>query len=169
MTDAVITAFESEAAFTRAYDEARRRGLTVVDAFAPFLPEALEKDPRDHGPAIVAAAVAISGSGLAIAFFLVEALSAAALYPFDSGGRPNFSWPTFVMGPFEFGVFSAAFCGFVALLAICGLPRPYQPLFAARGIELATQDRFFLALAASDAAEDFARELGGDFIQRAQL
>jgi hypothetical protein len=165
-TPVVIAAFASEAAFSRAYEEAGRRALPVVDAFAPFLPEIARTDSRDRGPARMAAAVAIGGFGLAIAFFLVEAISAAVLYPFDSGDRPLFSWPAFVMGPFEFGVFSAGFCGFVALLALCGLPRPHQPLFDARGIEMATQDRFFIALAASDEAEALVRELGGQFIQR---
>lgn len=168
MTDAVLAAFASEADFSRALAEARREGVTVIDGYAPFLPEAGE-DPGDPGPARVTAAVAVGGFAMAGAFYLLEWWTAARAYPFDSGGRPHDSWPAFIMGPFEFGVFMAGLCGFIAFLIQCGLPRPHQPLFAVEGIERATQDRFFLALAAGEPAEALALRMGATDMRRVEL
>jgi hypothetical protein len=160
VTAAVLATFSSEAEFLAAWAEAGRRGVRVVDAFTPYLPEALATHGGVRGPAIVTAALVIGGLATAALFYLGELLTAAVLYPFDSGGRPPDSWPVFVMGPFEFGVFVAGFCGFVALLVVGALPRPHQPLFGAPGIERASQDAFFLALEPGEAAEQLARDLG---------
>ncbi|MGH6957568.1 MAG: DUF3341 domain-containing protein [Caulobacteraceae bacterium] len=168
MSEAVLAAFATEADFSRALAEAKRLGVEVIDAFTPYLPESGE-DARDPGPGRVTAAVAIGGFATAAAFYLLELATAAILYPFDSGGRPHNSWPTFIMGPFEFGVFIGGLSGFIALLIHCGLPRPHQPLFYAEGIERATQDRFFLALAPGEAAEALALRMGAVDAQRVEL
>ncbi len=67
-------------------------------------------------------------------------------YPFNSGGRPLFSWPVFLLVPFEVGVFAAALAGLIAFFVHCGLPRLHHPAFGVGGVERASQDRFFLDL-----------------------
>ena len=169
MTAALVAAFGREADFVRAFEEAGRRKIRVLDSFMPFMPETLAGHGGVPGPARVTAALVIGGLAAAACFYLMEFFSATVLYPFDSGGRAHDSWPAFMMGPFEFGVFAAGFCGFVALLIVCRLPRPHQPLFETPGIERASQDTFFLALEPSEAAERFALDLGASSVVRAEL
>ena len=64
----------------------------------------------------------------------------------DQLGRPAAdSWPVFLLVPFEVGS-SPRLAGFVALLALCGLPRLHHPVFDWDRIERATDDRYFLLL-----------------------
>lgn len=169
MSAQVLAEFASEEAFSRAYEEAPRRGFNVVGGYAPFPPEVSAHDPRDKGPAIVTAALALGGFGAAAAFYLTELWTATIAYPINSGGRPLDSWPAFIMGPFEFGVFCAGLSGFLALLWVCGLPKPHDPIFEVQGIERVSEDRFLLALAQADGVEDFAFEMGALSAREAEL
>jgi len=168
VTAVVLAEFACEADFSRAMGEAREKGVRIVDGYAPFLPEA-GRDPRDRGPLLVTIALAIAGFAAAGGFYLLEWWTATLAYPFDSGGRPANSWPAFIMAPFEFGVFCAGLFGFLALLALCGLPRPHQGLFAVEGAERLSQDRYGLALEATDAAEALAQRAGALSIRKAEL
>lgn len=71
-------------------------------------------------------------------------------YPLNIGGRPLFSWPSFVPVIFELTVLFAALSAVLGMLAMNGLPQPHHPLFAVPGFERATQDRFFLTVRAVD-------------------
>jgi hypothetical protein len=87
-------------------------------------------------------------------------------YPLNIGGRPDFSWPAYIIIIFELTVLTSGLSGLVAILAFNGLPRPHHPLFAVPGFERATRDRFFLLIEARDprfragTARDFLRGLG---------
>jgi hypothetical protein len=168
VSDIVLAEFASEADFAAALAALRERNIPVIEGFAPY-PVIGADESADPGPGRVTAAVAIAGFAVAGAFYLLEWWTATSAYPFDSGGRPPDSWPAFIMGPFEFGIFAAGFAGFVALLIQCGLPRPHDPVFALPDIERASQDRFFLALARSEGVEAFAASLNGATVRRASL
>jgi hypothetical protein len=142
---ALMAAFDSAAGLAEAVRAARRERFTVADAFSPYPLEGIALDL----PAAGALGWAAAGGGLvaAAAMFALEAWSAGAAYPFDTGGRPAFSWPVFLIAPFEIGVLAAALCGFVAFLVGAGLPRLHHPAFDIDGFERASQDRFLLALA----------------------
>jgi hypothetical protein len=168
VSDIVLAEFASEADFAAALIAVRGRGLEIVEGFTPY-PVRGADEPSDPGPGRVTAAVAIAGFAVAGAFYLLEWWTATWAYPFDSGGRPPDSWPAFIMGPFEFGIFAAGLGGFVALLVQCGLPRPHDPVFELPDIERASQDRFFLALGDGPDAEAFARSLKGATVRRALL
>lgn len=168
MSGAVILEFETEEAFSRAMAAARQEKLRVVDAFTPYAPEGIEGGP-DAGAHVVTVAITVGGLVSAALFYLLQWWSAARAYPFDSGGRPANSWPTFMLAPVEFGVFAAGLCGFIAWLVRCGLPRPHHPWFEVPGGERATQDRYFLALEAGVAAEAFAGRIGQTAMRRVEL
>ena len=88
----------------------------------------------------------------AFAYFL-QWYSSVIDYPLNTGGRPLNSWPVFLLVPFEVGMLAAALSGFVAFLWNCRLPSLYHPVFDTTDFARATQDRFFLLAAQTDAEE----------------
>ncbi|HEX4182819.1 MAG TPA: DUF3341 domain-containing protein [Caulobacteraceae bacterium] len=168
MSAVVVAEFSHEAGFVAAQAEARRQKVRIIDGYTPY-PTPGAEDPSDPGPRRVTAAIAIWGFTTAILFYLLEWWSATSAYPFNSGARPYNSWPVFVLGPFEFGVFAAGFAGFIAFLIHCGLPRPHDAAFDLPGIERVSQDRFLLAFADADGVEAFAASLDGATVWRAAL
>ena len=82
------------------------------------------------------------------------------LYRFNSGGRPQDSWQTFLPAAFEFGVFAATATGFVNFLRLGRLPHLADPVFEVPGFERASQDRYFLALQPVEGGTDLAMRLG---------
>lgn len=72
------------------------------------------------------------------------------VYPMNIGGKPLNSWPAFVVPAYEMTILFAAGAAVVGMLMLNGLPRPYHPVFNVKSFERASQDRFFLAIEATD-------------------
>ena len=77
-------------------------------------------------------------------------------YPMNVGGRPDNSWPSFIIITFETTILFAALTAVLGMLALNGLPRPHHPVFAIPLFELASRNRFFLLVLAHDPS--FERE-----------
>lgn len=160
-TDRLLVAeFADPEALTVAARRARNEGFSPIDALSPCPVEGADETLGLRKSAI-RWPMLIAGVGVAAGAYALEFWSAVYAYPIDSGGRPLHSWPVFLLVPFEVGVLAAGLAGFTALLVLCGLPRLHHPLFGWSAIERATDDRYFLVMAAPNGedAGDRLREL----------
>jgi hypothetical protein len=161
MSKVLLAEFAHARGLRDAASAARRRGYRLLDALAPFPVEDVA-GMHDGRPSKVRVFMFAGGLLVAAMALVGEYFTAAVDYPYNAGGRPLNSWPAFMLVPFATGIFGASVAGFIRFLAETGLPRLHFSLFAADGIERATQNRFFLAIAApptEDERRDAAEEL----------
>ncbi|HSV21238.1 MAG TPA: DUF3341 domain-containing protein [Casimicrobiaceae bacterium] len=154
-TYALMAEFADPAALVEAARASRAR-YRDVDAYAPYsvegLPEALGF-VHDR----VALIALLGGIAGGVATYFLQWYTAVFDYPINSGGRPLHSWPAFIPATFEVTVLAAALALFVGMWALNGLPRLRHPVFNAAEFDLASRNRFFLAIRASDPQFDAAR------------
>jgi hypothetical protein len=139
------------AAVLRVRDEFRD-----VEAFTPYSVDGLADAlgfTRTGVPAVTLAGGLVGGAG---AYFL-QWYTAVIDYPINVGGRPLHSWPSFIPATFELAVLGAALAAFFGFLFLCRLPRLNHPLFDLPDFDLASRNRFFLCVRATDPAYDAGR------------
>lgn len=134
------------AATRAAHDE----GYRQMDAYTPFPVEELEEARGHHGTGLLPKLVFAGGVVGAVGGFLLQYWSAVHYYPMNIGGKPANSWPAFVPITFECTILLAALTAVLGMLALNGLPQPYHPVFNVPEFALASRDRFFLCIEASD-------------------
>jgi hypothetical protein len=145
--------FAGADALLAAAHAAHAAGYHHAEAYAPFaiegLPQALGLRSRGIGRAC------LGGSVLgALGGFFMQWYAVAVSYPIDVGGRPAFSWPMFVPVSFSLAVLCGAFAAVGVMLWRAGMPSLYHPIFNTPDFDLATRNRFFLALRSDDPAFD---------------
>lgn len=148
-----------------AADRAHREGYRHLEAYSPLPVEGLSEAvgyPRTRLPLVVLCGGVIGClAGCALQYY-----TTVVAYPLNVGGRPLFSWPSFVPVVFEMTVLVAALSAVLGMLAMNGLPRPHHPLFGVPQFDRATQDRFFLFVRHTDplfearATREFFERLG---------
>ena len=140
----------------------REAGYTKVDAYSPYpveeLIEALHIG-RSHLPKLV-----LTGGILGALFgWGLQYWAAVLEYPMNIGGRPINAWPAFIIPAFETTILFAAGAAVLGMLALNGLPEPYHPVFNVPSFALATRDKFFICIEASD--PKFSRTETGSFLR----
>lgn len=145
----LLAEFPTADALLAAVRCAREHGCRQVEAYAPFAVEGLDEAIgfRSH---VVQTWAIIGGLTGGIGTYLLQWYSAVIDYPINIGGRPLHSWPSFIPATFEIAVLGAAFGAVITTFAASGLPKLVHPLFSAPEFDLATRNRFFLCLRASD-------------------
>jgi hypothetical protein len=127
----------------------RAEGYRKVDAYSPFPIEELNEALGFHRswlpPLVLLGGVvgAVGGFGLQYWASVIE-------YPMNIGGKPYLSWPAFIPPAFETTILMAALTAVLGMLALNGLPEPYHPVFNVPSFALASRDRFFLCIEATD-------------------
>ena len=145
----LMAEFDDPEALVQAAQRSYVEGYRRLDAFTPFPVHGLAHAlglRRTEVPLIVL----LGGLAGAAGGFLLQYWTAAVNYPINVGGRPYLSWPSFIPVTFEMLVLIAAFSAVFGMLALNGLPMPYHPVFNVPSFQLATRDRFFLLVLATD-------------------
>jgi ActD protein len=158
---AVLAEFSDPAALLEAVRACRRR-YRDVEAYTPYPIEGLAELLGFHRNAVPLWTLLGGLLGGAGAYFL-QWYSAVIDYPINSGGRPLHAWPAFIPATFEMTVLGAALAAFFGFVILNGLPRLYHPVFNAREFDLASRNRFFLCIRASD--RQFERGRTQSFLQ----
>jgi hypothetical protein len=151
----VLAEFGTSDALVEATLKAKAAGYNLMDTFSPYpvgdAADALGFPKSEMGPIMF-----IGGLTGACSGFLMEYWCNTYGYALNVGGRPYFSWPSFIPITFEMMVLTTALTGLFALMALCGLPRLNHPVFNSKAFDRATRDRFFLCIEAKDPKYDSA-------------
>jgi hypothetical protein len=144
----LVAEFGDATALVEAAQETKRQGYRKFDAYTPYAIEDLEEiiPGRNFVPPIVL----IGGLIGAATAWSMEYYIAAIDYPINVGGRPLYSWPSFIPILFELTVLFAGTFAFFGTLALCGFPRPHFPLFNLPEFSRASSSRFFLCIEKRD-------------------
>ncbi len=145
----LVAEFDNPEDITVAAHKVREAGYRRVDAYTPFpvhgLVEAIGwKDNRLPWIIFFGGLIGCLGG------FALCAYSSFGYYPINVGGRPYIAWPSFMPVTFECTILLSAFAAVFGMLGLNGLPRPHHPIFNAPRFDLASRERFFLAIEASD-------------------
>jgi len=161
----LMAEFDNPTALVKAARAAREKGYRKLDAYSPFpieeLSDALDLH-KNRLPLIVLAGGIVGG----VVGYLMQYYVTVWDFPINIGGRPLHSWPSYIVITFEMTILLAAISAVMGLLALCGLPMLYHPVFNVPRFALASRNRFFLAIEATDplfdarATPEFLETLG---------
>ena len=145
----VMAEFDSPTALVNAARAARDKGYRKLDAYSPFpigeLSDVLDLH-KNRLPLIVLAGGILGG----MVGYLMQYYVTVWDFPINIGGRPLHSWPAYIVITFEMTILLAAISAVMGLLALCGLPMFYHPAFNVPRFALASRNRFFLSIEATD-------------------
>ena len=158
----VMAEFDNPTALVVAIHKARAAGYRTMDAYSPFPIEEVSEALHIHDR-LLPLLVLLGGIAGCVGGFALATWTSVVDYPINVGGRPFFSWPSFIPITFETTVLVAAATTVLGLLALNGLPMPYHPVFNVPQFALATREKFFLCIEATD--PQFHREETRRFLE----
>jgi hypothetical protein len=151
----VIGDFDTPEDLLRAIRTARTAGYTRLEAYTPFpihgIDEALGEGRSPLGKIVIVCGL----TGLTLAVVL-QWWTGAVDYPLVIAGKPLFAFEPSIPIMFELSVLLAAFGAVFGMLALNKLPQYYHPAFNYTKWAGATNDRFLLAIEATDPRFDAA-------------
>jgi hypothetical protein len=140
--------FGTADALLAAAKQARAEGYRCVDAFSPYPVDSMADVLRikDHKMGWLA----FIGGCFGIALALGTQVFVNWDYPIEVGGRPIMAFPAFFVVDFELMILFAVLFAIFGMFALNRLPKLHHPLFGTPRFSLASDDRFFLYIEASD-------------------
>jgi len=145
----MMAEFEGPNELIHAARKTYEAGYRRINGYSPYPIEELSEAigfTHSRLPLIVFIGGLLGGIGGFLMQYWIEVIN----YPINVGGKPYNSWPAFIPITFECTVLVAAFSAVLGMLVLNKLPQPYHPVFNAPNFALATRDRFFLVVEASD-------------------
>lgn len=152
----LVAEFDHRDAMIGALRRLREAGFGKLEVYSPVAVEGVDEilGRRRFGTPLV---VFIAGVAGAAGGFLGQYYGSVIDYPLNVGGRPLNSWPAFATTAVEVAILAMVLAGIVGLLRACRLPRLYDRIFDAPGMERATQDRFLILVDGGDDGFDPGR------------
>jgi hypothetical protein len=145
----IMAEFDDPNALVAATHRAYLEGYRRMDAYSPFPIEELH-EALGSRPTRLPLIVLIGGLVGCIGGYALQYWVSATAYPVNIGGKPLHSWPAFIPVTFECTILVAALSAVFGMLALNGLPMPYHPVFNVSRFALASRNRFFLCIEATD-------------------
>ena len=152
----IMAEFTTPAALVEATTKARLHGFRQMDAYSPIPIEELHHAigfKATKLPLMVLIGGLLGGSG----GFSLQYWASAIAYPLNVGGKPYVSWPMFIPVTFECSILGAALTCVFGMIMLNKLPMPYHPVFNVPRFALASRNRFFLCIEATDRQFDLDR------------
>lgn len=148
----MVAEFDDPTTLVEAARHIKKLGYNKLEAYTPYPVKDLHE--IIHVTNLVPLFCLAGGlCGAAIAWSM-QYYIAAIDYPINVGGRPLYSWPSFIPILFELTVLLAGCSAFFGVLMLCGFPRPHFPLFNLPQFADATSSRFFLCITKADPIYD---------------
>lgn len=154
-TYGLLAEFANPGVLISAVRKVHSSGYRHFDTHSPFPIHGMDR-AMELGQSKVGYITLLGGAtGLGLATWL-QWWTSAVDYPLNISGKPFFAIEPSIPIMFELTVLFSALFAVGGMLALNGLPHPYNPLFYSRKFTRASDDGFFLHIAASDPNFDLA-------------
>jgi hypothetical protein len=150
--------FEDGPELVRAARIVREQGYSKLDAFTPFPVHGIDEALGIPGSKLGWIVVCCGSIGATFALWLMW-WTGAVDYPLVIGGKPLFAVEFAVPITFELTILCSAFAAVFGMFGLNRLPRLYHPVFNFKNYQGVTDDRFLLAIEATDSSFDPVRSV----------
>lgn len=165
----LLAEFSDPGALVEAVEGLREKGYTRLDTFTPFpihgMDRAMGLPVSKLGFMVFGGAVLGGILGAFLQWWTSagpqfswwpSSLNQFLGYPINISNKPLFAWESSIPIIFELTILFSALTAVGGMLALNGLPKPYNPLFHSDRFGRATDDAFFVHVSSRDAAFDRA-------------
>ena len=154
----IVAEFDDEDRLLHAVATTRENGFEIVDVYTPYAVHGLDKAMGLRASRLTWICFVCGAIGLALSLYF-EYWTSAIDWPINVGGKPFDSLPAFIPIAFECGMLGGALGAVIGFLRESRLPRHHHPLFRVERFERASNDKFYVSVAADDPRFGDATEL----------